>query len=158
MQTLGGQGAPEIGGDVRRRRLRQGVGPAFAVGGKTVGRQAAEQGQPLQRLPGVLGVLEQRRPFVRRQRRSGPCRRRRQEGRPRPKPQPRSKTPRTTNVYGEARLIATPRRLLGWYGACATMSRVELSRVDLEAGHIGTWVGNALRVLGTQAAQPKHSA
>src|SRR5271157_4585295 len=125
MRTLGGQGAPEIGGDVRRRRLRQGVGSAFAVGGKTVGRQAVGQGQPLQRLPGVLGVLEQRRPFVRRQRRSGPCRRRRQEGRPRPKPQPRSKTPKTTNVCGEARLIATPRRLLGWYGACATASRVE---------------------------------
>src|SRR5271157_4750096 len=29
---------------------------------------------------------------------------------------PRSNTPRTTKLCGEARLMATPRRLLGWYG------------------------------------------
>src|SRR5271157_570441 len=44
---------------------------------------------------------------------------------PDPSCSPSSNTPRTTKLSGEARLRTTPRRLLGWYGAPATMSRVQ---------------------------------
>src|SRR5208337_244802 len=123
MQPLGGQGAPEIGGDVRGRRMRQGVGPAFAVSGKTVGGQAAGQGQPLKRPPGVIRVSEQRRPFVRSQR-IGPSRRRRQEGRPQPKLQPQeqySKDNQALRRSSPHRNTSEASRLVL---ASATMSRV----------------------------------
>ena len=78
-------------------------------------------GPALERAPGVPGVPEQRRPFVRRQR-TCPFRRSRQEGRPDPSRSPRIKIPRTIHLWGEACFIARPRRLPNYSGASATMS------------------------------------
>ena len=58
-QPLGGQDTPEVRADVRRRRVREGPGPAAARANECVGRQPAGQSQLIERAPGVPGIPEQ---------------------------------------------------------------------------------------------------
>ena len=63
-QLLGGQDAPEVGGDVRRRGLLGRLPGAVAAAAEAVGRQPAGQGHGLERPPGVAGVTAQRLPLA----------------------------------------------------------------------------------------------
>ena len=63
-QFLGGQDAPEVGGDVRRGGLLGRLPCAVAAVAEAVGRQPAGQGHGLERPPCVAGVTAQRLPLA----------------------------------------------------------------------------------------------